>query len=113
MPQTSDKSARRERRMAYRHPCGWNCTVHMSFVLRDLSQGGASLEVPLHMPAGTRMNVCVLENDPDLKMVPAVVLSCEFKDGIYTAHLQFDGRTLSRDRALNRYLMRLQTRRVV
>jgi hypothetical protein len=112
MPDANLEKTRRDRRLAYRHPCGWNCGASMTFVLRDLSIGGASLETQLHLPLGTRMNICVLDNDPELKVVPAVVLSCESREKFFIAHVQFDGRTLNRDRALNKYLLRLQTRRV-
>lgn len=103
-----------DRRQNYRHPCNWpvNIEVFEEASLQDLSTRGAALELPFDLPEGTRLRIPITDTELLLKMLEAEVISSNASGGgNFCVHVSFMRVSAQVERALQRYLLTLQTRR--
>ena len=102
-----------DRRTTYRHHCNSVCQVGLNAVMRDLSLGGAAVELPFCVPPGERILLRIYDNDPKLRNVPAEVLSTSSgRVHSYCMHVRFFKLQPDVEKALQRYLLALQANRV-
>ena len=98
----------RERRATFRQACHQSCPVELSGTLRDLSLGGAALEMPFPIPVGQRLKITVADADIRLDLTGEVVATGPGYFKACVMHLRFVEMPAAIERALQRYLIKLE-----
>jgi len=98
----------RERRATFRQPCHQGCPVELSGMLRDMSLGGAALELPFSIPVGQRLKISVSDMDARIGLTCEVVAVGQGYFLPNVMHLQFVEMSTATERTLQRYLFKLQ-----
>ena len=102
-----------EKRAVYRHNCSLPITIEQNFTLLDVSVRGAAFESFHSFNNGTLLHIHISKDDPFLHSIEAEVTSTERRtSATFTIHSRFTNVSSAVDRALNRYLLSLQVRRV-
>lgn len=100
--------SRRERRATFRQPCHQGCPVEFSGVLRDLSLGGAALELPFCVPVGQRLHIVVSDQESRIGLTCEVVATAQGYVHPFVMHMRFVDVSAATERALQRHLIKLQ-----
>ena len=98
----------RERRATFRQPCHQGCPVEFSATLRDLSLGGAALELPFCVPTGQRFRITVADADSRIGLTCEVVATGQGHFLAFAMHVRFVELSGATERALQRYMIKFQ-----
>jgi c-di-GMP-binding flagellar brake protein YcgR len=101
-----------DRRASYRLPCRLECRVAQRGMIWDISVGGVAINFLTPIPEGQTIFIRLAKDDPDLAEVEAEVVTCRQTGGAYVLHVHFVNMSPAVERALNRYMIRLQVRQV-
>jgi len=102
-----------ERRNSHRCVCNVQCTFETQGFLRDLSIGGAAIDLPFALPRGHKLRIRISDDDPRLRIVDAEVLSTRALSSSFIVHMRFVGASPGLEKALQKHLFVLASQRLL